>query len=503
MSFKKNIIANYVSQIYVSAIGILILPLYIKYMGAEAYGLIGFFTMLQSWFTLLDLGLTPTIGRETARYYGGSTNALDYRKLLRALNVIFVSIAVVGGGLLFFSAGDITKYWLHINTLPLSEVVLSIKVIAVCVALRWLCGLYRGVITGAEKLIWLSSFNVVICTLRFIFVFFTMYIFGFTPVVFFLHQFTIAIIEFSGFFFISRHLIPGSKGLGKIGWSFRPVRSVLTFSLTIAFTSSIWVMITQTDKLVLSGILSLKEYGHFTLAVLVASGIMIISGPISTALLPRFARLHAEGSNDKLLALYNSTTQLVCVIASSTSVVLAFCSEPLLYIWTGDRGLAHDSAPILSAYAVGNGLLAVSAFPYYLQYARGKLKYHFVGNLVMLFSLIPLIVFMAKNYGGVGAGYAWVFTNLLYLLVWVGFVHSKLEPGLHIKWFFNNIVRVYIPVIITGYVFNYLYNFQFDRIKDLLMIVLLSSVSLGIAVLSSSEAMKILRNKLTKNEKPN
>ena len=31
-------------------------PLYIKYMGAEAYGLVGFFTMLQAWFGLLDMG---------------------------------------------------------------------------------------------------------------------------------------------------------------------------------------------------------------------------------------------------------------------------------------------------------------------------------------------------------------------------------------------------------------------------------------------------------------
>lgn len=36
---NKNIIANYISQTYVALIGIVILPLYIKYMGAEAYGL--------------------------------------------------------------------------------------------------------------------------------------------------------------------------------------------------------------------------------------------------------------------------------------------------------------------------------------------------------------------------------------------------------------------------------------------------------------------------------
>ena len=50
MSLKRNILASYTSQIYVTLVGILILPLYLKYMGAEAYGLVGFFTMLHAWF---------------------------------------------------------------------------------------------------------------------------------------------------------------------------------------------------------------------------------------------------------------------------------------------------------------------------------------------------------------------------------------------------------------------------------------------------------------------
>lgn len=44
---RQNIVASYFSQAYVTLIGIVILPLYIKFMGAEAYGLIGFFTLLQ------------------------------------------------------------------------------------------------------------------------------------------------------------------------------------------------------------------------------------------------------------------------------------------------------------------------------------------------------------------------------------------------------------------------------------------------------------------------
>ncbi len=82
MGLKRNILANYASQIYVMVVGIVMVPLYIEYMGAEAYGLVGFFAMLQTWFQLLDIGLTPTMAREMARFQGGATDALSLRRFI-------------------------------------------------------------------------------------------------------------------------------------------------------------------------------------------------------------------------------------------------------------------------------------------------------------------------------------------------------------------------------------------------------------------------------------
>lgn len=43
MSIKRNAIANYIGQIYLTLSGILVVPLYIQHLGMEAYGLVGFF----------------------------------------------------------------------------------------------------------------------------------------------------------------------------------------------------------------------------------------------------------------------------------------------------------------------------------------------------------------------------------------------------------------------------------------------------------------------------
>ncbi len=488
MSLKKNIIANYASQLYVTGIGILILPLYVKYMGAEAYGLVGFFAMLQAWFALLDLGLTPTISRETARYYGSDMSALAYRQLFRALSSIFVAIALLGGAILWFLAGSIASEWLKVDSIPISDVIFSVQIMAISVALRWMTGLYRGVITGSEQLVWLSIVNIVIATLRFIGVFATMWLYGFTPSVFFVHQFVVAILELLILYFKATLSLPSIVSLsGAIGFSFSPIKPVLKFSLAIAFTSSIWVLVTQTDKLILSGILPLAEYGYFTMAVLVASGIMIISGPISSSIMPRMARLHAEGKHLELLSVYRNATQLVSVVCGSAAIVIAFFSESLLYVWTGDRELATNSSLILTLYVIGNGFLAVSAFPYYLQYAKGNLRYHLIGNAVMAVVLIPSIIVSATYYGAVGAGYSWLVVNVLYLVSWAGYVHHKLEPGLHTQWLLDIIKVVAFPVLVV-YGSKQLIDAYYTattQLSELLLIILVSLLTLSIAVSSA------------------
>ena len=450
MSLKQNILASYASQLYVTLVGILILPVYLKYMGAEAYGLVGFFTMLQAWFSLLDMGLSPTVTRETARFRGGATDALNYRRLLRALQLIFFVMALLGGGAMFAFSGHIATGWLKVQTLPLEQVQLALQLMTVGAALRWMASLYRGCIAGSEQLVWLGSFNAFVATLRFVGVLPVLIWVGHSPTVFFTYQLLVAMVELTGLAIKAFRLFPVVRQGERLGWApvtlLTPIKPVLKFSLTIAFTSSVWVLVTQTDKLVLSKLLPLADYGYFTLAVLAASGVMMISGPVSGALMPRMARLQAEGNEAGLISLYRNATQIVAVIAIPACLTLALFAEQVIWVWTGDVYAAAQAAPLLRLYVLGNGLLAMSAFPYYLQFAKGDLKLHLIGNLIFVLLLIPSLVWATLQFGAVGAGYAWIGSNVVYFIAWVPLVHQRFVAGLHLKWLILDIS----PVLALG-----------------------------------------------------
>lgn len=446
MSIKRNIAAGYVGQIYTTLIGILLVPLYVQYMGVEAYGLIGFFTMLQGWFMLLDMGLTPTIGREAARHNGGATDALALRRLLRSFEGIFIVIGVVGATALATAAGLIAGHWLKVQQLDVSEVQRAIVLMAAIIALRWLCGLYRGAISGFERIVWLNGFNMIVATLRFVAVIpFLIYV-GSTPSHFFVYQLGVAVLEAIALAAKTYRLLPAVAWTGWIRWQWAPVRGVMRFALSAAFTSVVWVIVTQSDKLILSGLIPLADYAYFTLAVLMASGIALLSSPITSAILPRLTRLHAEGDRDGLNRLYRSATQLVVVITLPVVLVLAFFPAQVLTAWTGRTDVATHAAPVLTLYAVGNGILALAAFPYFLQVAHGELRLHLIGNLLFVLIFVPLLLLAVTRFGMIGAGYAWIISNLLPFVAWLPIVHRRYFKGRHLNWLCEDIaVIVLLP----------------------------------------------------------
>jgi O-antigen/teichoic acid export membrane protein len=429
---RHGVLANYASQIYVALIGLAVVPLYLRHLGAEAFGLIGFFTMLQAWFQLLDLGLAPTLAREAARYRGGATSAAQLRAIFRALQLFFGATAVLGALLIVAGAPLIASDWMQLRSLSTATVAEALVLMGLAVPLRWMAGLYRGAIGGFERFVWLAGFNAGAATLRFVGVLFVLHVVGWSPFTFFAYQLALAVLELAALAVAAQRLLPAGGDRAEAPHA--AIRRVLKFSLSLSATGVIWVLLTQLDKLLLSRLIPLHDYGYFTLAATVANGITLLAAPISQTLMPQLARLNAENDAAALLAAYRGTTELIAVITMPATLLLAFFATPVLYAWTGDPTAASQMQWVLALYAIGNCLLGFAAFPYYLQYARGNLRWHLLGNALLVALLLPLLVPAAGRFGALGAAAVWCGLMALYLFGWVAWSHAKVMPGLHGPW---------------------------------------------------------------------
>ena len=218
------------------------------------------------------------------------------------------------------------------------------------------------------------------------------------------------------------------------GIDWRVVKPVLPFAGGMFFTSLLWIVLTQLDKVLLSKVLLLKEYGYFSLVALITTGIMTLTNPLVQTLLPRMTMLVAEGRIAEMERLYLNATRFVCSVLFPIAAVIAWHGQALIYAWTGDAAAAQWSERMLFWYVPGSALMAVGAFQFYLQYAYGQLRLHIWYSVVSTAISMPIVIYAALAHGAYGAALAWFFLRLATFVIWPPVVHRRFAPGLQGVW---------------------------------------------------------------------
>jgi len=481
-SVRWNATANFIGLGYATVIGIVIFPLYLQYLGAEAFGLVGFFTVFQSWMQLLDMGMSPMLSRQVAQARGQNIGFLELKRLLRSLELIVFILALIV--VFSISAGSkwIANHWLNISVLNVSEVETCIVLMGAMIGLRFFSLLYRSGIRGMENQVWLNIASMILITLKFVGALLLLEFVTQDFVSFFIYQFFIGIIELMIMAVMFYHFIPATKKVG-IGFYWDALKPSLPFAGGVAYTAGIWVLLTQLDKLILSNILSLSEFGYFALVATVSTGIIQISGPISQAILPRMTYLLSQGKDKDMLMLYRKSTQLMAVIMLPLTGIIALFSTELLFAWTGDRKAAEWAGPILFWFALGNGILAISAFQYYLQFAHGKLKMHVIYSSISAIIQIPIIIYVAFEYGALGVALTWFMLRLLLFGIWTPIVHNKFAPGIHWHWLLKDIAPIFFStVVLLLFVGNL--DIDFGGMRGMQVFIVLGSIGLFVLALN-------------------
>src|SRR5215831_9771679 len=95
---RRNIIANFAGQGWIALMGFVFVPFYLRLIGAEGYGLIGFFVLLSSTLSLLDMGFDITAMREIAPFnHVDDSEKERISTLLRSIEFLLWAIALMIG----------------------------------------------------------------------------------------------------------------------------------------------------------------------------------------------------------------------------------------------------------------------------------------------------------------------------------------------------------------------------------------------------------------------
>ena len=434
--------------------GLAFVPVYIKYLGIESYGLIGLFAVLQAWLIILDMGMTPALSREMARFTAGAHNAQSIRDLLRSVEVVALVIAIVIALGIWTASDWLASDWLKADSLSIETVAYAFTVMGIVSALRFVEGIYRSSIVGLQRQVLLNVLNSTMATLRSVGAAIILVWISPTIKAFFIWQAAVSTLTLLLFVWATYRSMPNvAQGAH---FSVQALKSIVHFAGGMMGITFLSLLLMQVDKILLSRLLNLHDYGYYMLGATVAGALYMVINPIGQAWFPKLTELHARKDQLGFIASYHLGAQLVSVTLGSVAAILIVFSEEILNLWTQDSELASRTAKLVSLLALGNLLNGLMWIPYQAQLANAWTGFATKVNIFAVLIIVPVILWAAPLYGAEGAAWTWVFLNAAYVLIAVHFMYRKILQTEKWNWYINDVIQPLTTVALVSVMLHHL-----------------------------------------------
>jgi O-antigen/teichoic acid export membrane protein len=434
---KKNIAANFGGSLWTALVSLLFIPIYLHFLGVEAYGLVAIFATLLAMFAVLDMGLIQTLTREIARLAVLPDSAREMRDLLRTLEIPYVGMGLIIGLVVVLIAPWIAHEWVNNQTLSTQSVETAVILMGLMIAIQWPLGFYSGGLVGLQEQVVLNLVNGAMALGRGVASALVLWQLEPTIEAFFWTQFVASVA----------HILIVSRLLWrKLPADPRPprfridlLRGIWRFAAGVTGIGLVSSLLMQLDKIILSKLLSLEVFGYYAIANVVSMNVYRLFGPIYSAIYPRLTNLVALGSEKELAAFYHKSAQFLAVAVFPAVAILIFFSNELLLIWLQSPVIADAAASIASILVIGTLINGIMHIPYGLQLAAGwtSLALRFGVISVVIFGILLLV--LTESYGVVGAAMAWPIQQALYVVFTVPLMHRRLLPDEQWRWYWADV----------------------------------------------------------------
>ncbi len=446
MSLKKNIIANYLGVGWSALMSIAFVPLYLHFMGADGYGLVGFFVMLSATLSILDAGLASVAIREAAGFTGGDAQRRqEVVALLRSIEIVFLAIACLAGCGVALLAPWLVQHWLNVPVNLVADATWAIVWMGMSIALQFFISFYSGCLTGFQRQIELNTINIIGATVRSGGAVLVLWLISPSMQAFFAWQ---AIGAFS-ILLVQRILyLRSMEGVNSgLRFSLNSLKRVRHFLVGMGSINILALLLTQLDKIILSSVLSLKAFGFYSIAWMLGTLIYRLTGPVFNSYYPKITQLLEQKQQCTMMDVYTQGCRVMAVAVVPISLWMALFSYEIMELWTHNAELANQASGALSVFAIGTMFNAFMHIPYAIQLAHSYTRLALVQNIIAVILLAPLTWYFATNYGLTATALPWLMVNAGYVILGAPLMYHFLKLSGLRNWYVQSI---FIPVLYAG-----------------------------------------------------
>ena len=406
---NRNILANYVGSGVLALAPLLALPWYLSALGPQRFGLVGFVVMLQALLALVDSGMSQALVRELAlRFQAGSAARQQAADLMLSFERIYLGFAVVAAMVMAMLSKPIAVHWLALGEISVSDGVDAVYGAALIFAFQFPGSLYRSLLVGAQAQVGLNIVMVGGAVMRHLGGALLVMAWPSLTTYLMWHAGT-ALLETLVRAVLAWHTVEVRRRDSR--WDGVQLRLVGRMVAGMSLASFLGALTVQIDRLIVSKLVPIEQFGYYTIAVAVSAGALQLIYPLVQAALPKAIAL-----KDQPEQLYRFSLKLVIyigAIVSAGALIFVALGHWLLTLWLKDLEVAQLIFSLLSFLLIGTALNAFYnvGYVHWLIHQRfGKILGVNLVSLVLSIFLIPPLV---DAHGIVGAAFGWVAINLV------------------------------------------------------------------------------------------
>lgn len=427
---KRAIISNVVGNVISFIFSLIAVPIQIRLLGAEAYGLIGFVASLQIILVVFDFGLSSSVVREIAASSDDDLSA----KIVQTSATVYWLVATIIGCCIFAGADWIATHWLHGRTFTPEYLATSVRIIAVYMILTWPVGHYANVLFAFKRLDLVNGLRVVVSFVtqaggilvilitRDLTAFLTWLTFGSLVSV-------IVHMAFVKRIFAAVSLMPGI--------SRRAVQRLWRTSFDMNVVSTTATIYTQLDKFLISNLLPLSLLGYYNIAYRLMVGATLIPASVGATTLPSFTESYTREQHDTLVNNYNRVAQLIIFIMSGFTFAFVFWGQDVIRVWTSTE-TAASTYQTLGILSIGALLNTVTVVAYYLLLASGHSRQLSIIYSIGVLPYVICLYWLIVNLQIIGAAFALILYSVYLIFTLLVYASRQITHEGVIRWLNRN-----------------------------------------------------------------
>ncbi|MBU1125689.1 MAG: flippase [Candidatus Omnitrophica bacterium] len=391
---RNSLVTLFTNGVYVVC-ALVMMPLVIRSLGVERFGIFSLTAVVLWYFNILDLGL----GRATTKFVAESLGKGQEEKVSGYLGTSVFFQGVLGGigsAILFFATPFLVDHLLRIPVAYRLDARFCFYVVACSIPVVIISASFRGVLEARQRFDLINAVQLPVGILTFALPLGALYLgMGLFGMV--LSLFLLKVVVLGWW-----------VGFCKLRLSFSKeyIRPLFGFGVWVMLSGTMMPVLLTLDRLLIGVFSGVAQVAYYTAPYEAVTRLWIIPASIASVLFPAFSSLDGKGELKRIKSIFRSSAWGFMMISGTVACFLFFFAHKILSLWLG-ADFARHSVVVFQILAVGFFMHSLANLPHALIQARGRPDVITKLQCIETLFYIPLVWFSVKRWGIVGAASAW------------------------------------------------------------------------------------------------